>query len=54
MEEKEKYGIKEAYVFADTNVSKEGNIVYLPLYMMVFLNEDDVPFPDISVEALSF
>ena len=54
MEEKEKYGIKEAYVFADTNVSKEGNIVYLPLYMMMFLNEDDVPFPDISVEALSF
>lgn len=39
------YKIKEAIVFSNYNVSKKGNVSYLPIYMVMFLNEEDTPFP---------
>ena len=48
------YGIKRAYVFCHANVSDEGMIRYLPVYMLMFLrhgNDDDAPrlyVPDMS------
>ncbi len=32
---------KPAIVFSDHNVSIEGNIVYLPIYMTVFLEKEE-------------
>lgn len=31
------YGIDRAYVFAETNVFTEGNVIYLPMYMLSML-----------------
>lgn len=48
------YGIKRAYVFCHANVSDEGMIRYLPVYMLMFLrhgDDDDTPrlyVPDLS------
>ncbi|PJM78593.1 ATP-binding protein [Bifidobacterium scaligerum] len=34
------YGIDKAYVFAETNVFTEGNVTYLPMYMLSMLAND--------------
>lgn len=34
------YGIPEAFVFSSANVSVDANIVYYPIYMAMFLNEE--------------
>ena len=34
------YGIPKAFVFCNDNVSASGNIVYLPIYMVVFLRKE--------------
>ena len=31
------YGIKEAFVFQNDNVSMKGNVVYYPIYMLMFV-----------------
>ena len=38
------YEIEKAYVFANCDVSVEGKIVYMPVYMCSFI-EDDVKMP---------
>lgn len=35
------YGIERAYVLSNYNVSKDGNIVYLPVYMSMFIDDDE-------------
>lgn len=46
------YGIEEAFVFANCNISKNGKITYLPIYMVGFLDkESDVQIP---IECISF
>lgn len=35
------YEMKEGLVFANCNVSKKGKITYLPIYMVMFLKNDD-------------
>ena len=42
--------IKEAYVFADTNVKKEGIINYLPIYMLMFLKETELEPIDLRIK----
>jgi len=41
--------IKEAYVFADTNVKKKDIINYLPIYMLMFLKEKELEKIDIRL-----
>jgi len=36
------YEMDEAFVFANCNVSKVGKVVYLPIYMIMFLKNDDI------------
>ncbi|MDD6350966.1 MAG: AAA family ATPase [Lachnospiraceae bacterium] len=43
------YGIRQAYVFTNDNVKTDGKLVYYPIYMVMFLKEDSIRFPDISV-----
>lgn len=45
-----KYHIREAVVFSNENVMRKNEIVYLPIYMVMFLNNDDMDFADISIE----
>lgn len=47
--EEENYAISEAIVFSGQNVSTEGGITYLPLYMVMAMEKDAVEFEDISV-----
>lgn len=35
------FGIKEAFVFANCNVSQKGKVTYLPVYMVMFLSKDE-------------
>ena len=37
------YGIGQAYVLNNDNVSKDGKIIYLPIYMSMFLRPADIP-----------
>ena len=39
------YGIEEAVVFTSYNVKKEEKISYLPIYMTMFLNENNLKLP---------
>ena len=36
----EEYNISEAFVFSSANVSVAGNVVYYPIYMAIFLDEE--------------
>lgn len=44
------YALKQAYVFTDYNVEVRDNIIYYPIYMLMFLLKDDavVKLPDIK------
>lgn len=37
------YAVKQAYVLCNDNVSVDGNICYLPIYMTMFIRNDDSP-----------
>ncbi len=40
--ENEEYGIEKAYVLCNDNVSSNGKIVYLPIYMMMFIRNSEI------------
>ena len=42
------YGMKEAYVFTNGNVKVDGKVTYFPIYMVMFLQERQIEFVDIS------
>ena len=44
------YGIQEAYVFTNDNVKADGKLTYLPIYMVMFLQDDPIEFVDISAD----
>ncbi len=50
----EEYGIEEAYVLSNANVQRKGKITYLPIYMIMFIDEKASDFPDISPSRYSF
>ena len=41
------YAIPTAFVFQNDNVSADGRIVYLPIYMLMFLQKEETPAPQI-------
>ncbi len=41
------YAIHTAYVFRNGNVSVDGQIVYLPIYMLMFLQKEEPASPQI-------
>lgn len=45
----ENYHIGNAIVFSHGNVEKTGKITYLPIYMIMFLEEKNLDFADISI-----
>lgn len=46
------YSINEAFVLSNYNTSKIGNIVYYPIYMIMFI-DNDVKLPKIELDDLS-
>ncbi len=46
------YEIEEAIVFADCNISVNGNVIYMPVYMSMFLEKDTGK--DLTIEKIEF
>ena len=47
------YSVDEAYVFTNYNVEVKGNIVYYPIYMLMFIINEDIQLPMIDWIDLS-
>ena len=43
------YDIDQAIVFTNDNVKVDGNLTYYPIYMIMFLKDEQLDFIDISV-----
>lgn len=48
------YGIEEAYIFTNDNIKTNGKLTYLPIYMVMFLQDDPIEFVDISADRFKF
>lgn len=47
------YSVKEAFVLSNYNVSVVGKITYYPIYMLMFIRNDDIKMPKIELDDLS-
>jgi len=47
------YSIKEAFILSNYNIEVKGNLVYYPIYMLMFINNDDIKMPTIELDDLS-
>lgn len=47
------YGIKKAFVFSNNNITMNNNIVYYPMYMLMFLDNNFIETPKIKRIDLS-
>ncbi len=43
------YGIEEAFVFTNGNVEVKGQVVYYPIYMLMFLSDEDIHLPVVDI-----
>ena len=49
----ENYSIDEAFVLSNFNVSVSDRIIYYPIYMLMFIKNDDIEMPKIELDDLS-
>ena len=47
------YSVKEAFVLSNYNVSVADKITYYPIYMLMFIRNDDIKMPKIELDDLS-
>lgn len=47
------YAIEEAFILSNYNVEVKGNLIYYPIYMLMFLKEEDIQMPNIEIFDLS-
>lgn len=47
------HSIKESFVLSNYNVEIKDNVVYYPIYMLMFIKNDDVDLPIIKLDDLS-
>ena len=47
------YSIEEAYVFSNYNVEVKENLIYYPIYMLMFLEDKVLELPKIFIDDLS-
>lgn len=47
------YSIEEAFVLSNYNVEVKGNLVYYPIYMLMFIKDDAIKMPTIEIGDLS-
>lgn len=50
----EEYGINESYVLSGYNVSVNDKIIYLPIYFIMFLNDEKTILPKVDLDILKF
>ncbi len=46
------YEFEKAFVFTNGNVEVKGRIVYYPIYMLMFLTDEDIQLPTVNIETL--
>lgn len=46
------YGIEQAIVFSNYNVSVEDRVVYYPIYFLMFLRSEDIELPTVALDDL--
>ncbi len=47
------YSVDEAFIFTNYNVEVDGNLIYYPIYMTMFLTNDDIKLPLVDIPDLS-
>lgn len=47
------YSIDEAFVFTNYNVEVKGKYIYYPIYMLMFINDEDMKLPTVDITDLS-
>lgn len=47
------YAIKEAFVLSNYNVEVKDNIIYYPIYMLMFIENEEIQLPIVDLNALS-
>ena len=47
------YSIEEAFVLSNYNVEVKGNLVYYPIYMLMFISDAEIKMPTIEIDDLS-
>lgn len=47
------YSIEEAFVLSNYNVEVKGNLIYYPIYMLMFIEADEIKLPTIELDDLS-
>lgn len=47
------YSMEEAFILSNFNVGVKGNLVYYPIYMLMFIEEEDMKFPVVDLDDLS-
>lgn len=47
------YSIEEAFILSNYNVEVKGNLVYYPIYMLMFIKDDAITMPKIEITDLS-
>ena len=47
------YSIAEGFVLSNYNVEVKGNLIYYPIYMLMFIESDDIKMPVVELDDLS-
>lgn len=47
------YSIEEAFILSNYNVEVKGNLVYYPIYMLMFIEDEEVKLPKVVLDDLS-
>ncbi len=47
------YSIEEAFVLSNYNVEVKGNLVYYPIYMLMFIEDEEIKLPKVEIDDLS-
>lgn len=47
------YSIAKGFVLSNYNVEVKGNLIYYPIYMLMFIENDDIKMPVVELDDLS-
>ena len=47
------YSIRKAFVLSNYNVEVKGNLVYYPIYMLMFIEDEEIKLPKVDFDDLS-
>lgn len=47
------YSIEEAFVLSNYNVDVKGNLIYYPIYMLMFIEDEEIKLPKVDIDDLS-